>query len=136
EGAMGSKFDFAALVLAALTRVTLAGSDTVSLDWLSGTDRRPLPATGGPEAFERLVDALEGATPDGDMEREPEALERALALVSRRARRGAVLVVASDFLDLPRGAPERIAALSTGGRVVIGLSVLDPAEASFPFQGP
>lgn len=135
-GAKCTKFDYVSVLLAALTRVALGGADTVSLDWLSGASCRPLPATGGPEAFDRLVDALEQSTAEGDLERDPEALEIALALVSRRARRGAVVVVASDFLDLPSGAPERIASLATGGRIVVGLSVLDPAEASFPFQGP
>jgi len=136
EGARTSKFAFAAVVLAALTRVALGGADTVSLDWFGGGGQRPLPATGGPEAFDRLVDLLETAVPDGDIGGDEVALDRALASVSRRTRRGAVVVVASDFLDLPPSAADRIASLSTGGRVVVGLSVLDPAEVSFPFQGP
>lgn len=136
EGARASKFGFGAVVLAALTRVALSGSDTVSLDWIAGKNCRALPAIGGPEAFERLVDLLESADAEGDAVRDPDALEQSLALVSRRARRGSIVVVLSDFLDLPDGSPNRIAALSSGGRVVVGVSVLDPAEVGFPFQGP
>lgn len=136
DGARTSKFAFAAVVLAALTRVALGGSDTVSLDWFGSDACRPLPPTGGPEAFDRLVDLLESAVPNGEVGEDGRALDRALSSVGRRTRRGAVVVVASDFLDLPTDAADRIASLSTGGRVVVGLSVLDPAEVTFPFEGP
>jgi uncharacterized protein (DUF58 family) len=136
EGARTSKFSFGAVVVAALTRVALSGSDTVSLDWLGGSRCRPLPATGGPEAFDRIVDLLEGAGTEGDLEVDDRALDRALGLVGRRARRGSIVVVVSDFLDLPAGAHDRIASLGAGGRTVVAVSILDPAEAAFPFQGP
>jgi len=95
-----------------------------------------LPATGGPEAFDRVVDLLEAASAEGDQEVDERALDAALALVGRRARRGSIVVVVSDFLDLPKDAPDRIASLGVGGRTVVALSILDPAEATFPFQGP
>jgi uncharacterized protein (DUF58 family) len=136
ERARASKFAFGAIIVAALTRVALGGSDTVSLDWLGGTRGRPLPATGGPEAFDRVVDLLEGASTEGDLRVDEQAVDAALALVGRRARRGSVVVVVSDFLDLPDGAPDRIASLAAGGRTVVAVSILDPAEAAFPFQGP
>jgi hypothetical protein len=90
----------------------------------------------GLEAFERLVYTLESVTPDGDVLQTPDELDATLARVSRRARRGAVIALFSDFLDLPEGAEDRIAALASGGRLVIGVRVLDPAEATFPFEGP
>jgi uncharacterized protein (DUF58 family) len=136
DGARTSKFGFGAIVVAALTRVALGGSDTVSLDWLGGARSRPLPSMGGPEAFDRVVDLLEHATTGGDLTVDERALDAALALVSRRARRGSVVVVVSDFLDLPDGAPDRIASLAASGRTVVGVSILDLAEAAFPFQGP
>lgn len=136
DGAKTSKLGFGSVVVAALTRVALSGSDTVSLDWLGGTNVRPLPATGGPEAFDRVVDLLEGASAESDLGADEQALDGAIAFVGRRARRGSIVVVVSDFLDLPAGAPDRIAALGAGGRTVVGLSILDPAEAAFPFQGP
>jgi hypothetical protein len=119
-----------------LTRVALSGSDTVSLDWLGGATSRPLPATGGPEAFERVIDLLESASAESNLDADEAALDAAIAFVGRRARRGSVVVVVSDFLDLPAGAPDRISALGAGDRTVVGVSILDPAEAAFPFQGP
>jgi len=136
EGARTSKFEFGAVVVAALTRVALSGSDTVSLDWLGGARCHSLPATGGPEAFDRVVDLLEGANAEGDLNVDERALDGALARVARRARRGSIVVFVSDFLDLPAGAPDRIASLGAGGRMVVAVSILDPAEAAFPFQGP
>jgi uncharacterized protein (DUF58 family) len=136
EEAPGAKLAFAALVAAALGRVVLSGSDTVSLDWLGGENGRPLAAMGGMEAFERLVDALESVVPGGDVLGDPASVERSLALVARRARRGSIVVVLSDFLDLPEGTDDRLVALASGGRVVVGVRVLDPAEVSFPFEGP
>jgi len=136
DGAPGAKLAFAALIGAALAHVVLSGFDTVSLDWIGGEGARPVAAMGGMEAFERLVDALESVTPGGDVLREPAVLDHACELVARRARRGSVIVVVSDFLDLPPGADDRLAALSSGGRVVVGVRTLDPAEVSFPFDGP
>ena len=50
------------------------------------------------------------------------------------ARRGSVVVVLSDLLDLPPEAPERIAAIASRGRVVVVVQTLDPDEATFPFK--
>jgi uncharacterized protein (DUF58 family) len=134
--APGAKLAYAAVVAAALARIALAGGDPVALDWIGGEKRRPLPATGGREAFERLVTALESVEPGGDLRLDESAMDRALAPVARHARRGSVLVLLSDLLDLPEGSMERFAALSSMGRIVIAVRVLDPVEATFPFHGP
>jgi uncharacterized protein (DUF58 family) len=136
EKAPGAKLAFAALIAAALARVAVSGQDTVSLDWIGGADVRPLSPTGGPDAFDRVVSALEPVRASGDVLENPEALDRTFAQVARRARRGAVIIVFSDFLDLPEGAIDRMVALGSGGRVIVGVRVLDPAEVSFPFDGP
>jgi uncharacterized protein (DUF58 family) len=136
EGAPGAKLAFAALIGAALARIALAGGETVSLDWVGGASARPLGAMGGLEAFDRLVDALEAVQPGGDILREPEAFDRTLSVVARRARRGTVVIFLSDFIDLPAGSGDRLVALASGGRLLVGVRVLDPAEAHFPFEGP
>ena len=86
DTAPGAKLAFAALIGAALGRVALSGQDTVSLDWIGGDDVRPLPATGGPDAFDRLVSALEPAVPSGDVARNPDVLDRTLAQVADPAK--------------------------------------------------
>jgi uncharacterized protein (DUF58 family) len=133
--APASKYAYAALIGAALARVALASGDPVGLDWLGGEPARPLPAMAGREAFERIVGALEGARTTGDLTESPEAVERALSPVARRARRGAIIVLLSDLIDLPSGSVDRFVALSGQGRIVVVVQVLDPDEALFPFEG-
>lgn len=136
DGAPGAKLAFASLIAAALARVALSGHDAVSLDWIGGADARPLASTGGTDAFDRLVTALEPATASGDVHDDLASVDRSVARVTRRTRRGTVVVVLSDFLDLPDGSLSRIASLASGGRALVGVRVLDPAEVSFPFDGP
>ena len=136
EQAPGAKLAYAALVAAALARIALASGDPVGLDWIGGDSCRALPSTGGREAFDRVVGALEDAAPGGDLVGNHTALEQCLARVGRHAPRGALIVLLSDLLDLPHGADDRLAALGTSGRTVIAVRVLDPVEAEFPFDSP
>jgi uncharacterized protein (DUF58 family) len=106
----------------------------VGLGFIGGAPQaRGVPVGGGREAFERVVDALEGQTAEGDALADLAALDRALGALARAARRGSVVVVLSDLLDLPPEAAGRISAIATRGRVVVVVQVLDPDEASFPF---
>jgi len=134
--APGAKLAYAALVAAALARISLAGGDPVALDWLGGHSRRALPAMGGREAFERILGALESVNAGGDLSFDHSAVDRSLAPVARHAGRGSIIVLLSDLLDLPEGTLDRFAALATRGRTVIAVRVLDPMEAGFPFEGP
>ncbi len=136
ERAPGAKLAYAALIAAALARVALSTGDPVALDWLGGDVGRPLPAMSGREAFERLLGALEDVEPGGDLSLDPAAVDRSVAPIARHARRGSIIVLLSDLLDLPDGTLERLVALSTRGRTLIVVRVLDPVEASFPFDGP
>jgi uncharacterized protein (DUF58 family) len=136
EQAMGAKLAYAAVVAAALCRIALAAGDPVALDFLGSVARPALPAMGGKEAFSRLVGALEALDVDPARPLDLAALERSLLPVARRARRGSIVVVLSDFLDLPPGSFERVGALCTSGRIVVAVRLLDPAEAEFPFSGP
>ncbi len=134
--APGAKLAYAAVLAAALARIALGSGDPVALDWLGGRRCRALPGTSGREAFDRIVGALEDATPGGDLTNDPGVVERSLLPVVRHARRGSIVVLLSDLLDLPRTAPDRLAALATHGRTVVAVRVLDPVEATFPFEGP
>jgi uncharacterized protein (DUF58 family) len=53
----------------------------------------------------------------------------------RTSRRGSILVVLSDLLDLPDDAIGRIPALASRGRVLVVVQTLDRDEATFPFEG-
>ena len=131
-----AKLAYSALVAAALARIALAGGDPVALGWIGGHNCRSLPVTGGREAFDRLVGALEDANAGGDLDSNPRLLDRALGPVGQYARRGTVVVVLSDLLDLPSDAPQRLCALATRGRTVVLVRILDPVEARFSLDGP
>ncbi len=127
-----AKLGFSALIAAALAKITVDTGDRVGLDWLGGEKTRALPAMGGGEAFERAASLLEQARPDALHER---GLDTALA-PAERSRRGTIVVLLSDLLDLPEATIERITALGAHRRVVIALHVLDPEEIDFSFGGP
>lgn len=134
-GAKSAKLAYAALLAAVLARIALASGDPVGLAWIGGHDARPLPAMGGREAYDRLVGSLEGVSAGGDVHADALEVHRALAPVARRARRGAVVVLLSDLLDLPPRSIEAFSALGVGGRVVIAVQVLDPTEVELDFGG-
>jgi uncharacterized protein (DUF58 family) len=131
-----SKFDYSALIAAALARIAVAGGDVVSLDFVGGLGCPPLASAGGRAAFDRMAEALESARAGADLHDDLDAFSRVVATVVRRARRGAIVVVLSDLVDLPEGSLEQTVALGTSGRTLVVVRVLDPLEARFPFVGP
>jgi uncharacterized protein (DUF58 family) len=133
--AQGAKLAYAAVLGAALARIATASGDPVGLDWIGGDHVRPLPAMSGREAFDRVVGVLESAKPGGDLTDDLGPVDLAFGAVARHARRGTIIVLLSDLIDLPPAALDRFAALAIGGRMLIAVQVLDPDEASFPFSG-
>lgn len=134
-GALGPKYGFAALLAAALAYVAVRTGDRVALDFLGGKRTHSLPPRAGRDAFERIVSALEDAEPDGDLSDDRDLFERTLGPAQRAARRGAIQVVITDLLDLPEGSLEALTTLTTRGRSLQVVQVLDPAERDFPFEG-
>jgi uncharacterized protein (DUF58 family) len=134
-GAPGAKIAFAGVVAAALTRIALASGDPVSLTFLGGARAPNVPRSVGRDQFERVVAALESVEPGGDAQADPAMVDRALQALSRATRRGAIVVFLSDMVDLPQASADRIAALAASGRVVSMVQTLDPAEATFPYEG-
>jgi uncharacterized protein (DUF58 family) len=135
KGAASAKVAFAALIAASLARVALASGDPVSLGWVGGDGARSVPPTSGGEAFERIVRALSSIKATGDSMRDGGQFDRAIARIARRARRGAVIVLLSDLIDLPSGAHDQFAALATAGRRLVAAQVLDPEELRLPYEG-
>ena len=134
--APGAKLAFAAVVAAALARIAIASGDPVGLTFLGGGPAvRSLPVSGGREAFERILGTLEAVEAGGDAMVDGKLLDRALGGIARAARRGSIIVVLSDLIDLPPGAADRISAISSRGRVVSVVQTLDPDEARLPFEG-
>lgn len=134
-GAKASKIAFAAVAAAAMARIAIVNGDPVSMTFLGDLRVPSISRSSGREQFDRIVAALEVLEPSGDAFADPGMLDRALASLARVARRGAIIVVFSDLLDWAPGAPEKVASLASGGRVLAVVQTLDPAEANFPFSG-
>lgn len=135
ERAPGAKLAYAALLAAAVARVALATGDPVGLVWIGGERTTALPPMAGREAFDRVVFALESAGAAGDASEDAGVMERTLGPIARRARRGAVVILFSDLLDLPAKALSSFGSLGTNGRALIGVRVLDRTEIDLPFEG-
>ena len=136
EKAPGAKLAFASLLAASLARIALSRGDPVGLTFLGGSEKaRNLPVSSGREAFERLLALLESADAAGDAIKDAAVLDRGLGAIARSARRGSIVVMMSDLLDLPKEAPERVAAIASRGRVLVVVQTLDPDEVTLPFEG-
>ena len=134
--APGAKLAWVSVIAAALARISIASGDPAGLTFLGGAESaRSLPSTSGREQFERIVATLENVESGGDAQLDRALLDESLGAIARTSRRGAILVVLSDLIDLPLDAMNRIGALASRGRVLVVVQTLDPDEASFPFEG-
>ncbi len=135
-GAPAAKIAFAALFAAALAKVALSGGEPVSLTFVGGgRGALSVGRSSGRDQFERIVSALEAVEPGGDAQADRSMVDRAVMALARTTRRGAILVLLSDLLDLPDTAADRIAEMAPAGRVLVVVQTLAPAEADFPFSG-
>jgi uncharacterized protein (DUF58 family) len=133
--APGAKLAWAALVAAALARVAVKSGDPIGMSFIGGSvDAQPVPVRGGREVFERVVDALEAQSAEGEAISNVALLDNAIGSIARAARRGSVVVILSDLLDLPPQAAQRIGAIATRGCVLVVVQTLDPDEHDFPFK--
>lgn len=144
--ARASKLAYAGLLASALTRIAAASGDMITLDWLGGLTQAGngapgLSAIGGKLAFERVVEAFEQLRTGEDEAGEANGaqlsaatFERQLYAVAKAARRGSVIVLLSDLVDLPHAAAE-FATLGNRQRSTVVVRILDPLEAHFSFRG-
>ncbi len=130
-----TKLEYAAVVAAALARVATATGDPVGLTVLGSPGAITRPARGA-VGFSRVVATLEATRAAGDLSLDDAALDRALFPVAERARKGSVVVLLSDLVDVHEALKRRYLALATRGRTAVAVRVLDHEEATFPFADP
>src|SRR5688572_29687350 len=129
EAELGSKFDYAAKLLAAFSYLMLGQTESVGVtvcrqgadDWLAPHS--------GPTQLSRVVEALERARPSGAT-----ALPRAMHEVADRLERRGLVIILSDFFAKSEEIRSGLAHLRHERHEVVAVQVLDRHELDFPFR--
>jgi uncharacterized protein (DUF58 family) len=125
----GSKFDYAAKIVASLAYLMLGQTESVGLALFGGRVQQWLAPRSGTAQLSRVIDLLERAGPTG--ESDPGRAVQDVA--DRLGRRSLVIVVSDLFTPLPR-LREGLARLRHDRHETIALQVLHPDEIEFPFR--
>ncbi|MEM7137177.1 MAG: DUF58 domain-containing protein [Myxococcota bacterium] len=127
-----TKLDHASTLLAALAYVLTRQGDAVSLVTFDSGVRERLPARSGAAHLDYLMRTLASPpTPEPST-----ALHASLDELTEHAGRMGFVVIASDLLDLSKGALDPIARIQARGHQTVVLHTLDPAEIELPFEQP
>lgn len=126
-----SKFQYARLVVAALSYMVLQQQDSVGLAIFDDAVRRYVKPSGQPSRLKELIHLLDAAPA-----REKTDMGAVLHDLSERFRKRGVVAIFSDMFD---DAPRILSGLKHfrhRRHEVIVFHVLDPAEIDFPFREP
>jgi uncharacterized protein (DUF58 family) len=125
----GTKFDFAARLVASLAYLMLANTEHVGLATFADGIERWLPARSGTGQLAQLVDALDHVSPHGRTDP-----GRAMHQAAERLGRRSLVIIVSDFFSTVPSISEGLAHFGHDGHEVIVLRVLDRDELDFPFK--
>lgn len=125
----GSKLEYAAKLVASLSYLMLAQTESVGLGVYGAKLEQWIAPRAGTHQLARLIDVLERSVPLGQA-RMPEAMQE---VVDRLGRRSLVIVV-SDFFSPVQQLREGLARLRHDRHETILLQVLDRDEMQFPFR--
>ncbi len=133
--ALASKYAYASALAAGVSKVALNVTDPVALSLLGPPSNQAyLAPRGGRLQFERIVTKLESFEPEVDASGGSQLFSREIEHVARVAKRGAISLLFSDFLDIADEQLRSIAMLTGSRRSLIAVRVLDPDEVDFPFS--
>jgi len=125
-----SKWEYARTLAAALAFIAHRRSDAAGVTLFAETVSAELPPRARRDHLNAVVDALERAQPDGRTD-----VANALTAVRRHLNRRGLVVLFSDFLDVPPSTLEILGVLRQRGADVLVIQTLDPDELRFPFDG-
>jgi uncharacterized protein (DUF58 family) len=128
-GEFGSKFDYAARLLAAFSYLMLGQSESVGVTVCRGDGDEWLAPHSGPTHLSRIVEALERVAPSGAT-----ALPRAMHEVADRLERRGLVIILSDFFAASDELRAGLAHLRHERHEVVAVRVLDRNELEFPFR--
>jgi uncharacterized protein (DUF58 family) len=128
----GSKFDYAARLVASLAYLMLNQTESVGLATFAGGR---LDAWLGPhghrDQLARVIDVLERTSPSG-----PSGAPAAMGELAGRLGRRSLVIIASDLFAPAAELRKALARLRHGRHEVVTLRVLDDDEVEFPFRQP
>lgn len=124
----GTKFDYAARMLAALVYMMLGQTESVGLAVCGMQVDQWLAPHAGPTQLSRILDVLERSRPEG-----PSQLAKGLHDTAERLERRALVVVLSDLYENADKLRGGLAHLRHERHEVIVLQVVDRDELEFPF---
>jgi uncharacterized protein (DUF58 family) len=126
-----TKLEVASALAASLAYLLFRQQDAAGLVLVGDEVRGAVPPRASPSHLLPLLDALEGARPQG-----PTRLARAVDWIIERAPRRSSVLVFSDLMDADDRVLRKIAQLGLRRHDVTVFHVLDPAELEFPFHDP
>jgi uncharacterized protein (DUF58 family) len=125
-----SKFDYARIGCACLSRLILRQRDAVGLAVIGKDGTRFIPPRANALHLQALCDALRSATP-----RDTASLPEGLLEAGRRIRRRGIFLVWTDAFGEREPLMKSIRRLRQRGHEAVLLHVLAPEELSFQFDG-
>ena len=125
----GSKFDYAAKMVASLAYLMLGQTESVGLALFGQRVQQWLAPRSGSQQLSRVIDLLERAGPRG--ESDP---ARAMQDAADRLGRRSLVIAVSDFFTPVARLREGLARLRHDRHETIALQVLDRGEVEFPFR--
>jgi uncharacterized protein (DUF58 family) len=126
-----SKLELASALAASLAYLLFRQQDAAGLVLVGDAVRAAIPPRASASHLAPLLEALEGARPEGDTR-----LARAVDWIIERAPRRSSVLVFSDLMDRDEKVLRKIAQLGLRRHDVTVFHVLDPAELEFPFDDP
>lgn len=121
-----TKFDYARWCAAALAHLVLSQRDTAGLVLFDEKERTKVPPSNGEIQNKSILDALEGAVPEG-----PTGVGTVLGWLGERLSRRGIVMVFSDFFDETAAILDGVRRLVHGGHEPVLVQVLDPLEVTF-----
>ncbi len=128
-GSNDSKFDYATRLVAALSYLMLAATESVGVATVSQKLEHYLAPRSGSLQLSRVIETLDRAMPAG-----PAAIVPATLQIASRLGRRALVILVSDFFSPAKQIRDALARLRHDRHELICLRILHPDEISFPFQ--
>jgi len=123
------KFDYARKIVAALSYLMLAATESVGVATIAQKLDTYLAPRSGSLQLSRVIDLLDRSTPAG-----PAAILPSTAQVATRLGRRALVIIVSDFFSRTVDIRDALARLRHDRHELICIRILHPDEQLFPFK--